>query len=112
MINLSVNINKIATIRNARGGCNPSVEEAAIKCQEFGADGITVHPRPDQRHITKADILTLKDVVFKEYNIETELSMGSSQTQTTSKRSIPRRINFSFSWDILSRSSCIYLSDL
>ena len=57
---LSVNINKIATIRNARGGNHPNVLEAAIKCQQFGADGITVHPRPDERHITKKDAFDLK----------------------------------------------------
>lgn len=67
---LSVNINKIATIRNARGGDNPSVREAAIRIQEFGADGITVHPRPDERHIRKSDIWELKKVVHTEFNIE------------------------------------------
>ena len=56
MTNLSVNINKIATLRNARGGNMPNVVQAAIDCQRFGADGITVHPRPDQRHITKNDV--------------------------------------------------------
>ena len=56
MTYLSVNINKVATLRNARGGNSPSVVEAAIRCQEFGADGITVHPRPDERHITKKDV--------------------------------------------------------
>jgi len=67
---LSVNINKIATIRNARGGNNPSVTEAAIRIQEFGADGITVHPRPDERHIRRADVWDLKKVVHTEFNIE------------------------------------------
>jgi pyridoxine 5-phosphate synthase len=67
---LSVNINKIATIRNARGGDNPSVTEAAIRIQEFGAEGITVHPRPDERHIRKSDVLALKKVVSTEFNIE------------------------------------------
>ena len=67
---LSVNINKIATIRNARGGNHPNVLEAAIKCQQFGADGITVHPRPDERHITKKDAFDLKSVIKTEYNIE------------------------------------------
>lgn len=67
---LSVNINKIATIRNARGGNNPSVTEAAQKIQSFGADGITVHPRPDERHIRRADIWELKRVVYTEFNIE------------------------------------------
>lgn len=67
---LSVNINKIATIRNARGGNNPSVTEAAIRIQAFGADGITVHPRPDERHIRRSDIAELKQVVNTEFNIE------------------------------------------
>jgi len=67
---LSVNINKIATLRNSRGGTNPSVVEAAIKAQQFGADGITVHPRPDERHIRYQDVLDLKSVVHTEFNIE------------------------------------------
>lgn len=67
---LSVNINKIATIRNARGGDNPSVTEAAIRIQKFGAEGITVHPRPDERHIRRSDISELKKVVHTEFNIE------------------------------------------
>jgi pyridoxine 5-phosphate synthase len=67
---LSVNINKIATLRNSRGGSNPSVVEAAIKAQQFGADGITIHPRPDERHIRYQDVYDLKPVVHTEYNIE------------------------------------------
>ncbi|MBQ0151697.1 MAG: pyridoxine 5'-phosphate synthase [Chryseobacterium sp.] len=70
MTKLSVNINKIATIRNARGGETPSVTEAAIKIQEFGAHGITIHPRPDERHITRKDVYDLKPLVTTEYNIE------------------------------------------
>lgn len=70
MTKLSVNINKIATIRNARGGDLPSVTEAAVKLQEFGAQGITIHPRPDQRHITRKDVYDLKPLVHTEYNIE------------------------------------------
>ena len=70
MINLSVNINKIATIRNARGGLYPDVTKAAINCQNFGADGITVHPRPDERHITKDDVYNIKSHITSEYNIE------------------------------------------
>jgi len=67
---LSVNINKIATLRNARGGNNPDVIKAAIDCERFGAEGITVHPRPDERHIRYSDVLQLKDVVKTEFNIE------------------------------------------
>ncbi len=70
MTKLSVNINKIATIRNARGGVSPSVLEAAINCQKFGADGITIHPRQDERHITKKDVYDIKPIITTEYNIE------------------------------------------
>ncbi|OJX37309.1 MAG: pyridoxine 5'-phosphate synthase [Flavobacteriia bacterium 40-80] len=67
---LSVNINKIATIRNARGGNTPNVVQAAIDCERFGADGITIHPRPDERHITTKDTYDLHKVVTTEFNIE------------------------------------------
>lgn len=70
MTKLSVNINKIATLRNARGGDFPSVTEAAIKIQEFGGNGITIHPRPDERHITRKDVYDLKPLVYTEFNIE------------------------------------------
>ena len=70
MTKLSVNINKIATIRNSRGGNTPNVVEAAINCQKFGADGITIHPRPDERHITKKDVYDIKPIINTEYNIE------------------------------------------
>jgi len=70
MTKLSVNINKIATLRNARGGNTPNVVKTAIDCQKFGADGITVHPRPDERHITKKDVFDIKAIVKREYNIE------------------------------------------
>ena len=70
MTNLSVNINKIATLRNARGGNMPNVVQAAIDCQRFGADGITIHPRPDQRHITRQDVYDIKEVINTEFNIE------------------------------------------
>ncbi len=70
MTRLSVNINKIATLRNARGGNNPDVVKAAIDCERFGAQGITVHPRPDERHIRYADVLELARVVKTEFNIE------------------------------------------
>jgi pyridoxine 5-phosphate synthase len=70
MTKLSVNINKIATIRNARGGNIPNVLSAAINCQLFGADGITVHPRPDERHIRYKDVLDIKPIITTEFNIE------------------------------------------
>lgn len=70
MTHLSVNINKIATLRNARGGNNPDVIKVALDCEKFGADGITVHPRPDERHITYKDVHDLKKVLTTEFNIE------------------------------------------
>ena len=76
MTKLSVNINKIATLRNARGGNVPNVLTAAINCQLFGADGITVHPRPDERHIRYSDVLEIRPVITTEFNIEGYPSEG------------------------------------
>ena len=70
MTRLSVNINKIATLRNARGGNMPDVAKAALDCERFGAEGITVHPRPDERHIRYSDVLTIRPLVSTEFNIE------------------------------------------
>ncbi|WP_044205081.1 pyridoxine 5'-phosphate synthase [Flammeovirga sp. OC4] len=70
MTRLSVNVNKIATIRNARGGDNPNLVKVAKDAERFGAEGITIHPRPDERHITRQDTYDLKPVVTTEYNIE------------------------------------------
>jgi pyridoxine 5-phosphate synthase len=70
MTKLSVNINKIAALRNARGGNNPNVVKAAIDCQKFGADGITIHPRPDERHITRKDVYDIQPIITTEFNIE------------------------------------------
>ena len=70
MTQLSVNVNKIATIRNARGGNNPDVLKVALDCEKFGAQGITVHPRPDERHITGQDVLDLAPALTTEFNIE------------------------------------------
>ena len=70
MTKLSVNINKIATLRNARGGNVPDVTLAALKCEEFGAQGITVHPRPDERHIRYSDVRTIRPLLKTEFNIE------------------------------------------
>ena len=70
MTRLSVNINKIATIRNARGGNMPDVAKAAVDCEAFGAEGITVHPRPDERHIRYSDVRTIRPLVRTEFNIE------------------------------------------
>jgi len=70
MTKLSVNVNKFATLRNARGANNPDVVKSAIDCEKFGAEGITIHPRPDERHITREDAYNLKKVVTTEFNIE------------------------------------------
>ena len=70
MVNLSVNINKIATLRNARGGALPNLVQFARDCESFGAQGMTIHPRPDERHITTKDVYDLAPVVTTEYNIE------------------------------------------
>src|SRR5579863_9854986 len=76
MTKLSVNINKFATLRNSRGGNNPDVVRAAIDAQLFGADGVTVHPRPDERHIRYKDVYDIKQIITTEFNIE-----GNSQEQ-------------------------------
>ncbi|MBL4577759.1 MAG: pyridoxine 5'-phosphate synthase, partial [Flavobacteriales bacterium] len=90
MTRLSVNINKIATIRNARGGDIPNLLQVARDCQRFGAQGITVHPRPDQRHIKFEDALALPKVINTEYNIEgnptqefMDLVLGIKPSQVT-----------------------------
>lgn len=70
MTKLSVNVNKVATLRNARGGNLPDVEKFAVDCERFGAQGITVHPRPDERHIRRSDVYALKELVTTEFNIE------------------------------------------
>src|SRR3982751_4743044 len=70
MTKLSVNINKIATLRNSRGGNNPNLVVTALDIERFGADGITVHPRPDERHIRYADVFELKKAISTEFNIE------------------------------------------
>lgn len=70
MTKLSVNINKVATLRNSRGGNNPDVVKAAVDVQLFGADGVTVHPRPDERHIRYEDVRQIKKIITTEFNIE------------------------------------------
>ena len=70
MTKLSVNINKVATLRNARGGDVPNVVKVALDCESFGADGITVHPRPDERHIRRQDVYDLRPLLRTEFNIE------------------------------------------
>src|SRR6186713_3291604 len=70
MTKLSVNINKLATLRNSRGGNNPNIVQGAVDAQKFGADGITVHPRPDERHIRYQDVRDIKKIITTEFNIE------------------------------------------
>ncbi len=106
MTKLSVNINKIATIRNARGGNNPDVVKVALDCERFGADGITVHPRPDERHIRYADVTALKPVLATEFNIEgypqksfIDLVKSVRPTQVTLVPDSPDQITSNAGWD-------------
>lgn len=106
MTKLSVNINKIATIRNARGGNTPNVAEAAINCERFGAQGITVHPRPDQRHIRYSDVQELKEIVTTEFNIEgypsedfIKLVLAAKPAQVTLVPDPPDAITSNSGWD-------------
>jgi len=108
MTKLSVNINKIATIRNARGGDIPNVVQAAINCEKFGAQGITVHPRPDQRHITYKDVVDLKKVVTTEFNIEgypcdefMKLVLDIKPHQVTLVPDPPEALTSSAGWDTI-----------
>lgn len=105
--NLSVNINKVATLRNARGENNPDVCKVAVDCQEFGADGITVHPRPDERHIRRSDVTQLRPVVRKEFNIEghptsefMDLVMRVRPEQVTLVPDAPDALTSSAGWDV------------
>ena len=108
MTRLSVNINKIATLRNARGGDLPSVTEAAINCQRFGSQGITVHPRPDERHIRYQDVLELKPLVYTEFNIEgypgekfIELVLEVMPDQVTLVPDPPDALTSNAGWDTI-----------
>jgi pyridoxine 5-phosphate synthase len=109
MTRLSVNINKIATLRNARGGNVPNVVEAAINCEKFGAQGITVHPRPDERHIRYNDVVDLKKVVKTEFNIEgypdqrfIELVCSVKPQQVTLVPDLPSQVTSNTGWDTVS----------
>ena len=103
---LSVNINKIATLRNARGANNPNVVQTAVDCERFGAQGITVHPRPDERHIRYSDVMQLKDVVKTEFNIEgypderyLKIIRNVKPTQATLVPDGPHVITSNAGWD-------------
>ena len=108
MTRLSVNINKVATLRNARGENNPDVEKFAVDCENFGAQGITVHPRPDERHITRRDVALLRDLVTTEFNIEgypsedfMKLVVETKPTQVTLVPDAPDAITSNAGWNVI-----------
>ena len=106
MTSLSVNINKIATLRNARGGDNPNVLRVALDCERFGAQGITVHPRPDERHIRRQDVFDLRPALTTELNIEgypspefIELVQQVVPAQVTLVPDSPEQLTSNHGWD-------------
>jgi len=108
MTRLSVNINKIATLRNARGGNIPNVLKSAIDCQRFGAEGITVHPRPDERHIRYQDVYDIKPIITTEFNIEgyptdsfIELVLKVTPNQVTLVPDPPTALTSNAGWDTI-----------
>lgn len=108
MTKLSVNINKVATLRNARGGNNPDVLQVALDCERFGAQGITVHPRPDERHIRRSDVKALKPALHTEFNIEgypsddfCALVLETKPAQVTLVPDSPDQITSNAGWDTL-----------
>ena len=112
MARLSVNINKIATIRNARGGNMPNVAKAATDCEKFGAEGITVHPRPDERHIRYSDVREIKPLITTEFNIEgnpipsfIDLVMENKPHQVTLVPDAENAITSNAGWDTVSNRS-------
>ena len=104
---LSVNINKIATLRNSRGGDNPNVQQVAIDCQKFGAEGITVHPRPDERHIRYSDVRDINKIITTEFNIEgnpledkfVALVLETRPAQVTLVPDDPNQLTSNHGWD-------------
>ena len=112
MTRLSVNINKLATLRNARGANNPDVIKAAIDCERFGAQGITVHPRPDERHIRRTDVVRLREAVTTEFNIEgypderfLQLLFEVKPTQATLVPDSPEVLTSNAGWDTIKHSN-------
>ena len=108
MTKLSVNINKIATLRNARGGNNPDVLKVANDCERFGANGVTVHPRPDERHIRYEDVRLIKPTITTEFNIEgypsesfIQLVLEVKPDQVTLVPDTPEAITSSEGWDTI-----------
>ena len=118
MTKLSVNINKIATLRNSRGGNNPDLLKAAIDIQNFGADGITVHPRPDERHIRYEDVYALKNVITTEFNIEgnpreqkfVDLVLANKPDQVTLVPDVLGQLTSDHGWDTIKYKS--YLQEI
>lgn len=117
MTKLSVNINKIATLRNARGGNNPDVLRTALDCERFGAQGITVHPRPDERHIRYSDVRALKPALRTEFNIEgnpippfVSLVLEVKPTQVTLVPDAPDQLTSNAGWD--TKGNLAFLSDV
>jgi pyridoxine 5-phosphate synthase len=114
---LSININKFATLRNSRGGNNPDVLKVAADCEKFGAEGITIHPRPDERHIRYADAIALKDIVTTEFNIEgypderyLRIIRETTPAQATLVPDPPNAITSNSGWDTLQHAS--FLKDV
>ena len=109
MTKLSVNINKVATLRNARGGNNPNLIQFALDCEQFGADGITVHPRPDERHIRYADVYALKENIHNEFNIEgnpkeskfIDLVLANKPAQVTLVPDAENQLTSNHGWDTI-----------
>jgi pyridoxine 5-phosphate synthase len=118
MVKLSVNINKFATLRNSRGGNNPDVVKAAFDAQLFGADGVTVHPRPDERHIRYRDVYDIKKIISTEFNIEgnsqeqkfVDLVLNVKPTQVTLVPDALNQITSNHGWDTIANKK--YLSEV
>jgi pyridoxine 5-phosphate synthase len=118
MTKLSININKFATLRNARGSNNPDVVKAAIDVQRFGADGVTVHPRPDERHIRYEDVRQIKKIITTEYNIEgncteqkfVDLVLETKPTQVTLVPDALGQLTSDHGWDTIKNID--YLKDI
>ena len=118
MIRLSVNVNKVATLRNSRGGNNPDLIQVAKDCERFGAQGITVHPRPDERHIRYDDVYALKEIVTTEFNIEgnceekkfVDLVMAVKPHQVTLVPDALNQLTSNHGWDTISHKR--YLQDM
>jgi pyridoxine 5-phosphate synthase len=117
MTKLSVNVNKVATLRNSRGGNRPSVVQVAIDCERFGAQGITVHPRPDERHIRKSDVFELSEIVQTEFNIEgypddrfMEIIAAVRPAQATLVPDPPHVLTSNAGWDTLKNKD--FLQDI